>query len=308
MNEKQRLDQCIGNYHLQRLLSQSDTVQVYLAEHTLFHTEAVVKVLDGQKAGDDIEKFLAQAVLLTQLHHPHIVQIFDCGMVEESAFLIMNYAPNGTLRQRYPKGTRLPLPTILHYSRQIVSALHYIHWHNLIHRDIKPHNMLLGADDDVMLTDFGIAVVSQFFDADSPALRDFEGTVPYAAPEQLQGRPHKNSDLYALGIIIYEWLCGDWPFTGTFDEIVQQHLYMPPPFFSEKNVEVPPALEQVIRQVLAKEPEQRFSTAVDFLYALEQAYQATQQAASEIPCKISSRRQFISPLPFLAEIPGNRAG
>jgi eukaryotic-like serine/threonine-protein kinase len=313
MSENQHPDQCIGNYRLQRLLSRSHTVEVYLAEHTLFHTEAVVKILDGQKAEDDIEKFLAQAALLTQLQHPHIVQVFDFGMVEKSAFLIMNYAPNGTLRQRYPKGTRLPLPTILQYTRQIVSALQYIHLHDLIHRDLKPHNILLGTNDDVMLTDFGIAVVSQRFDAEVPAFRNFEGTVLYAAPEQLQGKPHKNSDLYALGIIIYEWLCGDWPFTGSFDEVAQQHLYLPPPFLREKNVEVPPALEQVLRQVLAKEPEQRFASAEDFLHALEQAYQTTQQTqqptlVAEIPFKISSRRQFMSPLPFLAETRINKAG
>ncbi|HEY5004179.1 MAG TPA: serine/threonine-protein kinase [Ktedonobacteraceae bacterium] len=308
MSENQRLDQRIGSYRLQRLLSRSNTVEVYLAEHTLFHTEAVVKILDGHKAraDDEIEKFLAQASLLTQLQHPHIVEVSDFGMVEESAFLVMNYAPNGTLRQRYPKGTCLPLATILRYTRQIVSALHYIHLHNLIHRDIKPQNMLLGMNDDVMLTDFGIAVVAQHFDANSPAFRDFEGTAPYAAPEQLQGRPHKNSDLYALGIIIYEWLCGGWPFTGTFEEIVHQHLYIPPPFFSEKNVEVPPAIEQVLRQLLAKEPEQRFSDAKDFLHALEQAYQAT--PASEIALKLPIRRQFMSPLPFMGQISIHKAG
>ena len=221
-------------------------------------------------------------------------------MVEERAFMIMNYAPNGTLRQRYPRGTCLPLPTILRYTGQIVSALHYIHLHNLIHRDLKPQNMLLGMNDEVMLTDFGIAVVAQHFDANSPAFRDFEGTVPYAAPEQLQGRPHKNSDLYALGIIIYEWLCGDWPFTGTYEEIVHHHLYTPPPSFSEKNVVVPPTIEQVIRQALAKEPEQRFSDAKDFLHALEQAQQT--KPASEIALKLPIRRQFMSPLPFMGQV------
>ncbi len=303
MSENQHIDQCIGNYRLQRLLSRSRTAEIYLAEHTLFHTEAAVKLLDGKSAGDEIEKFLAQASLLAHLQHPNVVQVFDFGMVEGTAFLIMNYATNGTLRQRYPKGTRLPIPLALHYSRQIASALHYTHQHHLIHRDIKPHNMLLGTHDDVMLTDFGSAVVSQDFTSDVPAFRDFEGTVPYAAPEQLQGKPHKNSDLYALGIIVYEWLCGDWPFTGSFDEIIHQHLFVPPPFFSEKHVEVPVAFEQVVRKALAKDPSQRFSDVEDFACALEQAYQPPSHpaSASEILLTLSSRRQFMSPLPFTGE-------
>ncbi len=310
MSENQRLDQCIGNYRLKRLLSRGGTAEIYLAEHTLFHTEATVKLLDRRSAGDEVEKFLAQASLLSHLHHPHIVQVFDFGMVEESAFLIMNYAANGTLRQRYPMRTRLPIPLVLHYTRQIASALHYTHLHNLIHRDVKPHNMLLGANDNVMLTDFGIAVVSQDFTSNTPAFRDFEGTVPYAAPEQLQGKPHKSSDLYALGIIVYEWLCGDWPFTGSFDEIVHQHLFIPPPFFSEKHLEVPSAFEQVVRQALAKEPEQRFSDVEDFVHALEQAYQPQRQPASvpDISLKISSHRQFMSPLPFTSETIIDQAG
>ncbi len=310
MSKKQRLDQCIGNYRLRRLLSRSHTTEIYFAEHTLFHTEAAVKLLDGDIAGNEVEKFLAQATLLTQLQHPHIVHVLDFGMLEESAFLIMKYAANGTLRQRYPKGTRLPVPRILHYVRQIADALQYVHQHHLIHRDIKPHNMLLGTNDDVMLTDFNIAVVAQDFASNAPPLRDFEGTVPYAAPEQLQGRPQKSSDLYALGIIVYEWLCGGWPFTGSFDEIVHQHLFVPPPALREKHIEVPMAFEQALWKALAKEPAQRFSDVGEFVHALEQAYPPTPLpvAMPEIPLTLSSRRQFMSPLPFTSKAVIDQAG
>jgi serine/threonine protein kinase len=310
MSKKQRLDQCIGNYRLRRLLSRSHTTEMYLAEHTLFHTEVAVKLLNSSNADDESKKFLAQAELLTQLQHPHIVRALDFGVLEECAFLIMNYAANGTLRQRYPKGTRLPVARILHYVRQIASALQYVHQHQLIHRDIKPHNMLLGTDDDVMLTDFNIAVVAQDFASNTPAFRDFEGTVPYAAPEQLQGRPQKSSDLYALGIVIYEWLCGEWPFTGSFDEIVHQHLFVSPPALREKQVEVPLAFEQVLRKALAKEPEQRFSAVEDFVHALERACpsSALTNALPEIPLTLSSRRQFMSPLPFTGETVIDQAG
>jgi serine/threonine protein kinase len=310
MNKNQRIDQCIGNYRLRQLLSRSQTSEIYLAEHTLFRTEAAVKLLDEKSADDDREKFLAQASLLANLHHPHIVQVLDFGMVQENAFLVMNYAANGTLRQRYPKGTRLPIPLLLQYTRQIASALDYTHQHQLIHRDLKPQNILLGTHDDVMLTDFGIAVVAQDFTSEVPAFRDFEGTVPYTAPEQLQGKPHKTSDLYALGIIVYEWLSGDWPFTGSFDEIIHQHLFVPPPFLSEKQVEVPRAFEQVVRKALAKRPDQRFCAGEDFARALEQAYQPTPHLASvsEISLPLSSRRQFMSPLPFTGETVSKQVG
>ncbi|MDQ2884760.1 MAG: serine/threonine protein kinase [Chloroflexota bacterium] len=296
-NESQRLDQCIGSYRLIRLLGKSDYAEIYLGEHITTSAQAAIKVFDGR--GNDAAKFLAQADLLTHLRHPHILRVFDSGMAGDTPFLVMDYAPKGTLRQRYPKGTRLPLVTIMQYVRQIADALQYIHRHQLIHRDIKPHNMLLGPNGEVLLSDFGIAIVSQSFNPASPAFRDFEGTVLYAAPEQLQGKPRRSSDLYSFGVVVYEWLCGEWPFTGTFEEVVHQHLFIPPPFFSEKGVEIAPATEKVVRKVLAKEPDQRFPSAADFAHDLEQAYKKTQISAITLPP--SSRRQFMSPLPFAGE-------
>jgi eukaryotic-like serine/threonine-protein kinase len=296
-NESQRLDQCIGSYRLIRLLGKSDYAEIYLGEHITTSAQAAIKVFDGR--GNDAEKFLAQADLLVHLRHPHILRVFDSGMAGDTPFLVMDYAPRGTLRQRYPKGTRLPLVTIMNYIRQIADALQYIHRHQLIHRDIKPHNMLLGPNDEVLLSDFGIAIVSQSYNPASPAFRDFEGTVLYAAPEQLQGKPRRSSDLYSFGVVVYEWLCGEWPFTGTFEEVVHQHLFIPPPFFSEKGVEIAPAIEKVVRKVLAKEPDQRFPSAADFAYDLEQAYKQTH--ISTLPLQPSSRRQFMSPLPFAGE-------
>lgn len=301
-NESQRLDQCLGNYRLIRLLGRSDYAEIYLGEHNRTHTQAAIKLFDGR--GNDAAKFLAQAALLTHLRHPHIVQVLDSGMADDTAFLIMDYAPRGTLRQRYPKGTRLPLVTIMHNVRQIASALQYIHLHQLIHRDIKPHNMLLGSNDEIVLSDFGIAIISQSLNPMTLAFRDFEGTVLYAAPEQLQGKPRRSSDLYALGVVVYEWLCGDWPFTGTFEEVVHQHLFIPPPFFSEKGVEIAPAIEKVVRKVLAKEPDQRFPSAEDFAYDLEQAYKKTH--ISNISLQSPPRRQFMSPLPFAHEAFANQ--
>ena len=284
--------QNIGNYRLSRLLGSSEYADIYLGEHNTMHEQAAIKIFKGQGS----EKFLKQAALLSRLRHPHIVQVHDYGLKDDNAFLVMDYAPRGTLRERFPQGTRLPMVTVIHYVKQIASALQYIHLHRLIHRDIKPHNLLLGPNDEVMLSDFGIAIVSESLDSASSAFSDFEGTVLYAAPEQLRGKPRRSSDLYALGVVVYEWLCGQWPFTGTFEEVVHQHLFIPPPFFSEKGVEIASPIEHVIRMVLAKERDQRFRCAEDFAYDLEQAYKKTH--ITSISLEPSPRKQFMSPLPF----------
>src|SRR5437899_9959492 len=124
----------------------------------------------------------------------------------------MDYAPNDTLRHRHPRGTRLPSAVFLPYVKQVASALQYAHDQKVIHRDVKPENMLLGRNDEVLLSDFGIAVVNQT--SRSTTQQTVIGTVNYTAPEQLQGKPRYASDQYALGAVIYEWLCGSAPFTG----------------------------------------------------------------------------------------------
>lgn len=302
------LDHCISGYRLLRSLGRGDASEIYLGEHELLHTQAAIKLFDGRRSSNEVAKFLAQASLLTHLSHPHIIQVLDFGMFNEMAFLVMNYAPHGTLRQRHPKGSRLPLPLVLQYVKQIASALQYIHLHQLIHRDIKPQNMLLGTHSEVMLSDFGIAIVSQSSDPLYSGYYDFEGTVLYAAPEQLQGTPRRSSDQYALGIMIYEWLCGDWPFSGSFDEVVHQHLFEAPPPFHEKGLSLPASIEEVVLRALAKDSADRFATVEEFSCSLEKAITSeernTAPALRLAPTVLPQlRRQFMSPLPFSAEHP-----
>jgi serine/threonine-protein kinase len=139
----------------------------------------------------------------------------DEGSDKYRNYLVMTYAPNGTLCQRYPKGNILPPTTVLHYIQQAADALTYIHENKLIHCDIKPHNMLLGAHHELLINDFGIAVVSHSLDP--------------LYPEQLQGQPRRASDQYALAVVAYKWFCGDKPFSSNFQEIVHQHLFVTPP-------------------------------------------------------------------------------
>ncbi|MBE3559005.1 MAG: serine/threonine protein kinase, partial [Ktedonobacteraceae bacterium] len=232
---------------------------------------------------------------LTHLRHPNLVPVLDFGIEGHTAYLVMSYIPGGHLRQRHPKGTRVPLSTIVTYVKQLAQALSYIHQHNLVHRDVKPHNMLIGPAGEIMLSDFGIAIVSPSI---IPGSYDFEGTVLYAAPEQLMGHPRRSSDQYALGIVVYEWLSGTWPFYGTFDEIVEQHLSAPPPPLRERGIVVPATVEEIVLRTLAKKPEDRFMRIEDFSLALEHASKTTWQQPDSSDLLAPGRRQFMSPLPF----------
>jgi serine/threonine protein kinase len=263
--------QQIGNYHLVQLLGEGNFADVYLGEHVSNGTQAAVKVLQSRLTGEDAEKFLAQAEIISGLDHPHIVCVREFGLEGTYPFLAMDYAPNGTLRQRHPRGSQLPLTTIVSYIRQIADALQYVHDQNLIHRDIKPHNMLLGANHEVMLSDFGIAVVSESMGYRVQRVQEFEGTILYAAPEQVRGRPRIASDQYALAVVVYEWLTGDWPFSGTAEEIASQHMLVPPPSLRERISTISPAVEEVVFKALAKDPYERFETIQEFARALERA-------------------------------------
>ena len=261
--------QQLGNYHLVRLLGRGGFAEVYLGEHVRLKTQAAIKVRNQQFEKDDAEEFLKEAQTIANLVHPHIVRIFDFDVHEGMPFLVMEYAPNGTLRQRYPKGSRLPLETIITYVKQVADALQYAHDEKFMHRDIKPENLLLGRRDDILLSDFGLALVAQ--STRQQSLQDLGGTAYYMSPEQLRGKPRPASDQYALAIIVYEWLTGARPFNGSFSEVASQHIFEAPPPIHEKLPSVSPAVEEVVMTALAKDPHQRFASVRSFANALEQA-------------------------------------
>jgi len=263
--------QQLGNYRLMRLVGQGGFADVYLGEHIHLNTQAAIKILQMRLIGNGVEQFRTEARTIANLRHPNIVRILDFGIEEANGtpFLVMDYAANGTLRQRHPKGSHVPLASIVHYVKQVTSALQYSHGQKLIHRDIKPENMLLGQDDEVFLSDFGLVLEAQ--SSSSLSIQEMGGTVPYMAPEQLQGKPRPASDQYALGIVVYEWLSGDRPFHGTFMEITSQHMFVPPPPLYTRVQGVSPALEQVVQTALEKEPQKRFVSVEEFAKALEYA-------------------------------------
>lgn len=276
-----RVGQQLGNYRLLRLLGQGGFSDVYLGEHLHLKTLAAIKVLQMRLLASMMEQFRTEAQAIASLVHPHIVRILDFGLTDGVPFLIMDYAPNGTLRDQYPKGTRLPLATIVSYVIQIADALQYAHENKLIHRDIKPENMLLGLHDTLLLSDFGLVLVAQ--SSESRSTKEIAGTVPYMAPEQIQGKPRAASDQYALGVVVYEWLSGTRPFEGSVFEIYGQHLHMTPPSFHEKGVAISSAVEDVVLKALAKDPRERFTSVAAFATALEHAFHLTQPSTFDHP-------------------------
>ena len=263
-----RVGQHLGNYQLTQLLGQGHWASVYLGEHRHLHTQAAIKVLQGPWAGSEVEGFLSEARTLARLRHPHIVRVLDFGAQEDTPFLVMEYAPGGTLRKLQPKGTRLSLETVISYVKQVASALQYAHAQRLIHRDLKPENLLLGPDQEIWLSDFGLALVAH--SVRSQPFQQTAGTLAYMAPEQLQGHPTPASDQYALGVLVYEWLAGERPFSGALPELAVKQALAPPPALSEKVPTLPAAVEQVVLQALAKDPAQRFASVQAFALALEE--------------------------------------
>jgi serine/threonine protein kinase len=298
-----RVGQQLGNYRLIQLLGRGGFAEVYLGEHIYLNTLAAIKVHNTTLTSDEIGLFRNEARTIAHLIHPHIVRLLDFGVEGNTPFMVMDYAPNGTLRDRHPVGLQIPLATILSYVKQIANALQYAHDQKLIHRDIKPGNMLVGRHNEVLLSDFGIAVIAH--SARSLRMEDVAGTPTYMAPEQFEGKPSKASDQYALGIIVYEWLCGETPFHGNLHELRSQHLFVPPPL-NEEIFTLSPGIKYVILKALAKDPRHRFASVEEFAFELERTCQPAastiriplSNTSPSLPVSFSERRQpaaFVSP-------------
>jgi eukaryotic-like serine/threonine-protein kinase len=274
------IGQQFGNYRLTRLIGMGGFAEVYLGEHIYLKTQAAIKILQTRLSQEERESFYAEARTVAHLQHEHIVRVLEFGLKDDSIpYLVMEYAPRGTLCEQFTRGTPTPLARILPPFKQVSSALQYAHDEHLIHRDIKPENMLLGFHNEVLLSDFGIALmVKGSLHQDK---QEVAGTVTYMAPEQLLGKATLASDQYALGVVVYEWLAGERPFQGTFTEIATQHLLTAPPSLQQRIPDIPVAVERVVARALEKEPGQRFASVQDFAHALEAAAEGREYYAEE---------------------------
>ena len=243
--------QQVGSYRLVRLLGKGGFAEVYLGQHVrVASKQAAVKILYLYDV--DVQKFHEEAEITEQQVHPHIVRLLDYDLHEETPFLVLDYASGGSLRNRHPKGSQVPLDIVVAYLNEIASALQYAHDRHILHRDIKPDNMLIGRQGELLLSDFGIAQLSQTGRSSIEASFVTGGTPFYMAPEMFRGKPEKASDQYSLAVVVYEWLCGTVPFSGgNFIQLGYQHTHESVPPLRDKNPAVPFVVEQIIIKALS---------------------------------------------------------
>src|SRR6266487_3714674 len=264
-----RIGQQLGSYRLVRHLGHGGFADVYLGEHRYLKSYAALKVLSISLTEEDAQRFLSEAQTLVRLRHPNIVRVLEYAIDRGTPVLVMDYAPGGTTRQRHPRGSYLSLATTVTYARQVAAALQYAHNHHVIHRDVKPDNILLGPDQSILLSDFGLALFAA--QSDQLDTQDMAGTLLYTAPEQLKGKPSFASDQYSLGVVVYEWLCGRRPFEGSQWDIINKHLTEAPASLREFSPELPAEVDKVVLRALAKNPQERFVSVQAFALALERA-------------------------------------
>ena len=259
-----------GRYRLERKLGGGGMADVWLAEDQELGRKVAIKMLHDRYANDTqfVERFRREATHAAGLSHPNVVSIFDRGEAGGSYFIVMEYVEGRTLKELIVTRGPCPVPVAISYVRQVLAALRYAHRNGIVHRDIKPHNVLVDHEGRVKVADFGIARAgsSQMTEAGS-----IIGTAQYLSPEQARGAPvDESSDLYSTGILLFELLTGKVPFTGeTPVEIAMKHLSQVPPAPSSIRSEVPHDLDLVVLRALAKEPADRYRSAKEMDRDLE---------------------------------------
>src|SRR4051812_32090724 len=252
-----------GRYKILKKIGAGGMADVYCAEDQTLGRQVAIKILNDRHAGDEqfVERFRREAQNAAGLNHPNIVSIYDRGEAEGTYYIAMEFLDGRSLKELIVARGPSPIPVAIGYARQVLAALRFSHRNGIVHRDIKPHNVIVDAEGRIKVTDFGIAragAASQMTEAGS-----IIGTAQYLSPEQARGAPvDQTSDLYSVGVLLYELLTGAVPFTGdTPVEIAMKHLSQVPEPPSAKRPDVPADLDHVVLRELAKDPHDRYASA-----------------------------------------------
>lgn len=258
----------LGNrYRLLELIGEGGMALVYKAEDSLLCRAVAVKILRPQYASDAefVERFHREAKAAASLSHPNVVNIFDVGKEDNTDYIVMEYIPGDNLKDLIKRDAPMAMERALDITRQIGEALHHAHQRNIIHRDIKPHNILVTPEGQIKVTDFGIAraISASSFTQTGMVV----GSVQYSSPEQVKGGVvGPQSDLYSLGCVLYELLTGTIPFQGdTSISIAMQHLQGSLVSIRELRPEIPTPVVKIVEQAMAKEITERYPSALAML-------------------------------------------
>ena len=255
-----------GRYELEELVGTGGMSSVFKAHDTLLERHVALKILHEHRTADDeyVERFRREARAVAQLSHPNIVTVIDRGEDEGRQFIVFEYVDGRTLKECLDAEGRMPVRRALELAIQVADGLAFAHDHGLVHRDVKPQNVLLNGDGSAKVTDFGIArsLEVQGVTQSGTVL----GTSSYIAPEQATGRDvEPATDVYSLGVVLFELLTGRVPFTGeSFVSVAMQHVSEPPPNILDLRPDVPVRVANAVDRALAKSPADRFATMHDF--------------------------------------------
>jgi eukaryotic-like serine/threonine-protein kinase len=251
-----------GRYRIIRKLGSGGMANVYLAEDQELGRRIAIKILNDRHAHDEqfVERFRREAKNAAGLSHPNIVSIYDRGEAEGTYYIAMEFLDGRSLKELIVSRGPAPVNVAIEYARQILDALRFAHRNGIVHRDIKPHNVIVDAEGRVKVTDFGIARAGT---TQMTEVGSIIGTAQYLSPEQARGAPvDQTSDLYSVGIVLYELLTGKVPFSGDSPvEIAMKHISAVPEPPSALRAEIPADLDKIILRALAKTPEQRYRSA-----------------------------------------------
>ena len=269
----------LGRYELRRRVAQGGMAEVYLGYDRRVRRQVAVKVLYGRDESF-VRRFEREALAVGTLSHDHILPLYDFGEQRPWYYLVMPYVEGGTLREYLMKRNRLSLEEAASFLDQIASALQYAHDHGVVHRDVKPSNILLRRDGYAYLVDFGLAKAMMGAESltNSGAMI---GTPEYMAPEQSNGLNDYRSDIYSLGVILYQMLTGRVPFTAESPVAISlKHIQTQPISPRELNTEIPQSIEEVILKAMSKDPNERYQEAQALSVAYWKALQNEQAQAT----------------------------